>query len=157
MPFISTIKYDLQHYNRSRERLCERLCEGSAGRFESPSAHSTRQIASDILSSRALPDTQLDPGTSSIPRDPPQLVLTSKQTLLDLNPIGSASAATVSNLRPTFVTITVLILLGSLRRQGLNRHNLLRIVASDLVLLFPKALSYYQEATAVETPKHSCH
>ncbi|KAH8795269.1 hypothetical protein BGZ57DRAFT_1012081 [Hyaloscypha finlandica] len=56
-------------------------------------------------------------------------------TLLDLTSIGSASAATISSLRPVLLSITVLILLDSIRRQGLNRHNLLRIFASVLVLL----------------------
>jgi hypothetical protein len=79
------------------------------------------------------------------------------QTLLDLTSIGSASAATVSSLRPVFLTLTVLILIDSIRRQGLNRHNLLRILASAFVLVFPKVLGYYQQAVAVETPKHSCH
>ncbi|PMD36335.1 hypothetical protein L207DRAFT_637458 [Hyaloscypha variabilis F] len=78
-------------------------------------------------------------------------------TLLDLTSIGSASAATVSNLRPVFLSITVLILLDSIRRQGFNRHNLLRILISSLVLFIPRLQSYYQQATAVETPKHSCH
>lgn len=78
-------------------------------------------------------------------------------TLLDLTSIGSASAATVSNLRPIFLSITVLILLDSLRRQGFNRHNLIRILASGLVLVLPKVLGYYQKAVAIDAPKHSCH
>ncbi|KAH8763939.1 hypothetical protein F5882DRAFT_19942 [Hyaloscypha sp. PMI_1271] len=78
-------------------------------------------------------------------------------TLLDLTSIGSASAATISSLRPVFLSITVLILLDSIRRQGLNRHNLLRIFASVLVLFIPKIQGYYQEAVAIETPKHTCH
>ena len=79
------------------------------------------------------------------------------QTLLDLTSIGSASAATVSNLRPVFLTITVLVLFDSIRRQGFNRHNLLRIVVSTLVLCIPRIQSYYQQAAPVDTPKHSCH
>jgi hypothetical protein len=79
------------------------------------------------------------------------------QTLLDLTSIGSASAATISSLRPVFLSITVLILLDSIRRQGLNRHNLLRIFASVLVLFIPKIQGYYQEAVAIETPKYTCH
>jgi hypothetical protein len=79
------------------------------------------------------------------------------QTVLDLTSIGSASAATVSKLRPVFLTITVLILLDSIRRQGLNHRNLLRILASVLVLFIPKIQGYYQQAVAPETPKHSCH
>jgi hypothetical protein len=79
------------------------------------------------------------------------------QTLLDLTSIGSASAATVSNLRPIFLSITVLILLDSIRRQGLNRHNLIRMLASGLVLLLPKVLGYYQKAVEIDAPKHSCH
>jgi hypothetical protein len=51
------------------------------------------------------------------PTDSPQLVLTSKQTLLDLTSIDSASAATISNLRPVFLTITVLVLLTILHPQ----------------------------------------
>lgn len=79
------------------------------------------------------------------------------QTLLDLTSIGSASAAAFSHLRPVFSAVTLLILLDSIRRQGLNRHNVLRILVSGLVLILPTALGYYQQPVTTDPSRESCH
>lgn len=78
-------------------------------------------------------------------------------TLLDLTSIGSASAASITRLRPVFLAITIVIILDSLRRQGLSRHNVIRIVLSALVLLLPQIHGSYQKITTVGPPKKSCH
>merc|ERR1711939_76244 len=49
------------------------------------------------------------------------------------------------------------ILLDSIRRQGLNRHNLVRILLSGLVLIFPRAFDYYQQTVTTNLSKKSCH
>lgn len=79
------------------------------------------------------------------------------QTLLDLTTLGSASAAAFNHLRPVFLAVTLLVLLDSIRRQGLNRHNLVRILLSGLVLIFPRAFDYYQQPVTTNLSKKSCH
>merc|ERR1711939_430628 len=78
-------------------------------------------------------------------------------TLLDLTTLGSASAAAFNHLRPVFLAVTLLVLLDSIRRQGLNRHNLVRILLSGLVLIFPRAFDYYQQTVTTNLSKKSCH
>ncbi|OBT67353.1 hypothetical protein VE03_02995 [Pseudogymnoascus sp. 23342-1-I1] len=77
--------------------------------------------------------------------------------VLDLTSIGSASAASISHLKPFFSAITLLVLVDSIRRQGFTSRNLLRALVSGLLLLLPTALAYFQPAAPVEAPRHSCH
>jgi hypothetical protein len=79
------------------------------------------------------------------------------QAVLDLTSIGSASASSISHLRPFFSAITFLVLMDSIGRHGFTNRNLLRSLVSVLILLFPTALAYFQPTAPVEAPRHSCH
>ncbi|KAK2780896.1 hypothetical protein FQN52_001993 [Onygenales sp. PD_12] len=77
--------------------------------------------------------------------------------LLDFFSIGSASASQIHYLRPFFFWATLLILVESVRRNGLDRRAFLRIAISGFLLALPQLEKFTKRATEVDASHKSCH
>jgi hypothetical protein len=85
------------------------------------------------------------------------LFLRSFQVLLDISSVGSASATALHRLRPLFLLTTLLLLIASVRREGLCRRSLLRIAVSGLVLGLPQLSTFARRSWTPTAAHKSCH
>jgi hypothetical protein len=79
------------------------------------------------------------------------------QVLLDFFALGSASIAAVHWLRPLFLSITAVLLVDRIRRQGFAKSTLLQVILSGSALLLPALFTRLSKPEAEALKHPPCH